>query len=475
MIASVLSRRQSGLTLIELMVAMVLGLLVAAGIVTVFSSTSSSNKAQTQLATLQEQGRFAIARIKLDLGQINSQYGGNTGGNASQSTSATGLPYLDGLRSPMVYAHSTTSALLTGALYDVSTNWGGLSGGTIAYPTEPTSGPYSMPSFLWLRGYDCTTTACTPVDPSVTTNATSGFAIPASGTAVGSRVIGSAVLTMRYLNTNNGWAIEPAGSSITGSTITPDPTVSNSLKTINLAPMSGEQPVSYIKTNDLIMLANYSSTEIFAVTGQGTATLTPSTANYSPPAAMVGMNAVKVFDLNRDFQTVTYYLKVVQLSNGTTTGALMRRVNGDDSANHGGSEDELVRGIERLDFKYGVLDSNGEIHFLTASQVDTATDAGGNAITCPPGESNPVTTGAIKGCLWRAVQSVEVDLLMDGQVPLYTLTADEEEYTYSFDTATTALAAPSSHAVKPSSDQGFPDQLLRREFTAMIALRNFNP
>ncbi|OOG40638.1 PilW family protein [Rhodanobacter sp. C05] len=474
--ASVSSSRQSGLTLIELMVAMVLGLLVAAGIVTVFASTSSSNKAQTQLATLQEEGRFAIARIKNDVGQVNSQYGGNTGGNASQSTTATGLPYLDGLRSPMVYAHSTTSALLTNALYDLSTSWGGTSGGTVAYPSEPTTGPYSMPSFLWLRGYDCSTTACTPVDPSNVTNTTSGFGIPAMGTAVGNRVVGSAVLTMRYMNPNAGWAIEPSGSSVTGSTITANPTVSNELKTINLAPITGEQPVSYIKANDLIMLANYSSSEIFAVTGQTSATLTPSTANYSVPAAMTGMNAVKVFDVNRDFQTVTYYLKVVQLSNGTNTGALMRRVNGGSSNTVTGesSEYELARGVERLDFKYGVLDNNGEIHFLTANQVDTATDASGNAISCPPGESNPAATGAIKGCLWRAVQSIEVDLLMDGQIPLFTLSANEEEYTYSFDSTTTALAAPSSHAVKPS-DQGFPDQLLRREFTAMIATRNFNP
>jgi type IV pilus assembly protein PilW len=122
-----------------------------------------------------------------------------------------------------------------------------------------------------------------------------------------------------------------------------------------------------------------------------------------------------------------------------------------------------------------VVNSAGETQFLTANQVDTATDASGNAITCPPGSANPVVTGAIQGCLWRAVQSVEVDLLMDGQVPLYTLSPDEERYTYSFDTTTTALAAPSAHAVKPSSDQGFPDQLLRREFTALIAVRNYNP
>jgi type II secretory pathway component PulJ len=51
--------RHKGITLVELMIAMVLGLLVAAGIITVLISTSNSNKAQMQLARLQEEGRFA--------------------------------------------------------------------------------------------------------------------------------------------------------------------------------------------------------------------------------------------------------------------------------------------------------------------------------------------------------------------------------------------------------------------------------
>lgn len=461
MTASIRSSRQRGFTLIELMVAMVLGLLVAAGIVTVFASTSSSNKAQTQLATLQEEGRFAIARIKTDLGSINSQYGANTGGNASQS--GAGLPFLDGLRSPSVYVKGST---LTAALSDVTTSWGGV------YPAEPVTGPYSMPSFLMLRGYDCTLTACTPVDPHDTLNS-----IPAMGKAVDKRVVGAAVLTVRYLDPARGWTIEPPGSSITGSTVTTNAD-ENTLQQISLAPIAAynEPPVSDIKSGDLIMLANYSNAQIFAVTGQGSNTLIPATSNFTVPTAMMGTNAVKVFDLNRDFQTVTYYLKVVDAGNGHTTGALVRRVNGGtaNAATRGGTEDELVRGIERLDFRYGVVNSAGETQFLTADQVDTATDASGNAIACPPGSTNPVATGAIKGCLWRTVQSVEVDLLMDGQAPLYTLSANEMHYAYSSDATIQTRAAPDAHAVKPS-DQGFPEQLLRREFTALIAVRNYNP
>jgi type IV pilus assembly protein PilW len=46
-------RRMAGLSLIEMMIALVMALIVAAGIITVFASTSSSNKVQQQIAALQ--------------------------------------------------------------------------------------------------------------------------------------------------------------------------------------------------------------------------------------------------------------------------------------------------------------------------------------------------------------------------------------------------------------------------------------
>jgi type IV pilus assembly protein PilW len=81
------------------------------------------------------------------------------------------------------------------------------------------------------------------------------------------------------------------------------------------------------------------------------------------------------------------------------------------------------------------------------------------------------------GCLWRAVQTIQVSLLMDGQTPLYTLSNAEMGYIYSLDGANggTTPAAPSVHPIQPDVDQGFPKQLIRREFTTLVALRNFNP
>jgi type IV pilus assembly protein PilW len=449
-----LSRAARGFTLIELMVAMVLGLLVAAGIVTVFASTSSSNKAQNQLAQLQEAGRFAVTRMGTDLRMANGQYCTNTGGVAKVGSGGSAL---DHIRAPKVYAKNLIGAAgaVSGAFGDVTTAWGSGS-----YPAAPTA-PYSMPSFLFMRGYDCTLTTCLPVDPHTTIST-----IPAMGTAINNRVKGTDVLTVRYVNPSAGWAIGGAGSSLATSSS------AATITSITLNPQTGEPPVSNATNGDLFMLADCSNAQIFPATASSTGVITPvanttdgfGTGTANLPTAQEPESVPKVFDVNRDFQTVTYYLKLVSVNNdgqAPFTGALMRRVNG--VTGRGGSEDELVRGVERLDFRYGVQDANGKISFLSAKDVDAST-------SCPPGELDALTT---TGCLWRGIVSIEVSLLMDGQTPLYTLTGNQLNYRYSAD-ANTGLLPPSGHAIKPS-DQGFPDQLLRREFSVLVPVRNYNP
>ena len=459
---------QHGVTLIELMVAMVLGLLVSAGIITVFSSTSSSSKAQTQLARLQEEGRFAITRLGSDLRMANGQYCNNSGGAAQLSASGV---VLDNMITPRVYAAALIGAAgaVSGALADVTTPFGAGS-----YPAAPTAttGAYPMPAFLFMRGYDCSLAACTPADPT-----TAG--LPPMGTTVGTRVKGADVITVRYVNSDSGWAIVPKGTT-PGSTVTT--TTSGGAETltgVTIVPLPGEPAISNFAGTDLAMLADCSGSQIFAPGSVAGGVLTlASGANLTatPPPVPNLQLAPRLFDVNRDFRTVTYYLRVVSVNNdgkAPFTGALIRRVNGGVKADGitpvqpGASEDELVRGVERLDFRYGVEDTAGSTSFLTASDVDSSTN------NCPPLESDALTPAV--GCLWRGVKSIEVSILMDGQVPLYTLTADNLKYAYSADTTTPGRLAPSGHAIKPSSDQGFPDQLLRREFTALVAVRNFNP
>ena len=446
MIARRTTRRPSGFSLIELMIAMVLGLLVAAGIVSIFMSTSSSNRVQTQLARLQEQGRYAITRISSDIASANGQYCNSSAGPANLGA---GGVYVDGLRAPTVYVPGTT---LTNAMSDVTTIWG-----SAGYPASPTATAYPLPSFLSMRGYDCPATgACTPMDPSASTT------IPAGSAAVGSRVVGTSVLTMRYVNPSAGWTLYPAGSA-TGSTLTTDG--SGAITQINLNPTGSEPTITNIHANDLMLVANCSAGQIFGVSGQGSATLVPLASNFSQISGQQGMAAPMLFDLNTDFQTVTYYLRVVDNNDGTKTGALMRRVNG---ASPG---DEIVRGIERLDFKYGVEYPDGTTQFLDAATVDASTVATTGCVPMLPAPLDP----ADRGCLWRAVKSIEVNLLMNGQVPLYTLTADEMQYTYQTDGITTPAAPGAAGRKVTPAQQGFVDPLLRREFTALISLRNFNP
>jgi type IV pilus assembly protein PilW len=445
------ARRQAGFSLIELMIAMVLGLLVSAGIITVFISTSSSNRMQTQLARLQEQGRYAISRITGDLTQANGQYCTNSGGNAHLGG---GGVYVDGARVPTVYAAGTK---LMSAMYDNTTTW------TSPYPAQPAS-PYSLPAFLSMRGYDCTTSACTPMDPK-----SADGVIPAQATGLGKRVPGTAVLTMRFINSAAGWTIYPAGSA-TGSTLAVSSSV-GALTSITLNPTSKEPAATAFGAGDLAMLADCSSAQIFAVTKSGNS-LVPAASSSSPGtgdnfATISGQQASaapKLFDLNTDFQTVTYFVQVALADDGVThTGALMRRLNGAATA------DEIVRGVERLDFKYGVQYPDGSTRFLDAATIDasTSTSTGCTATVLYPAD----TTN--RGCLWRAVKSIQVDLLMDGQMPLNTMSADEMQYTYLTDGKST-LSSPSSFSVTPAA-QGFVNPMMRREFITLVALRNYNP
>lgn len=81
-----LSRKQAfrmgaqGFSLIELMIALTIGLLLSGGIIFLFSSTSRVSSSQEAVARLQENGRYAMSMILDDLRMARGQYCSNTGG-----------------------------------------------------------------------------------------------------------------------------------------------------------------------------------------------------------------------------------------------------------------------------------------------------------------------------------------------------------------------------------------------------------
>ncbi|MGL4895620.1 MAG: PilW family protein [Shewanella sp.] len=65
-----LTVHQHGLSLVELMVAMVIGLFLTAGVFTMFSMSSSNVTTTSQFNQLQENGRIALAILERDLSQL---------------------------------------------------------------------------------------------------------------------------------------------------------------------------------------------------------------------------------------------------------------------------------------------------------------------------------------------------------------------------------------------------------------------
>lgn len=438
-------RRMFGVTLIELMIAMVLGLLVMAGIITVFVNTSRSNQVQSQMARLQEDGRFAIGQLTDSLRMTNAGFCSNSGGAAKAGTTA-GAVAMDGLRSPTVLVDSVDLA-------DNTTPYG-----ATGYPALP-SAVHAMPSFLYMRGYDCDATGtCTPMDPHDTVND-----IPASGTGVGDRVVGTDVLTLRYLDNSEGWSL---GSN---DTVTAD--ANFNVKSFTIVPEASEPAInsSTFTAGDVFLYGDCSTSYVFAGAAAGgnitVAAVSGMGPNYQSFTQTGNNVATKLFDFSKSFKTVTWYLRVVtdDSDTGHKTGALMRRVNGQ-------AAEEVVRGVERLDFRYGVQDVSGRIRFLTANEID----AGVSGVECPvqpptaPGGNNG------RGCLWRAVRSIEVSMLVDGQQAMNSLEPSALAYSYSVDSMSPKPPDDASHAVK-YSDQGFERGLMRREFNALVSVRNFNP
>lgn len=454
------AKTAAGFTLIELMVAMVLGILVAGGIISVFLSTSKSNHVQVQMARLQENGRFAISQITQSLRMANAGYCSNSGGPASLGAAfSPGSVYVDSLRSPTVVAANIS-------LPDNTTPFGATSA-TNTYPDLPTAASdgagYALPSFLYMRGYECDATSCTPVDPATATS------VPSAGTAVGNRVVGTDVLTLRYLESGAGWSI---GSDDTVST------TAFLVDKITVNAETGEMDPDEAAGHSLFLYGDCSQTTLFAST-PAAASSSGLTVTVGPLGTGAGKNLegfgasrdagtqTKLFDFQNAFNTVTWYLEVVAdgSASGQVTGALMRRVNG-------ASGQEVVRGVERLDFRYGVLDNDGETRYLTADQVDSRA---GGTINCPPQPPDTLAGGTNPpGCLWRAVQTIQISMLVDGQQALPSLGDTALAYSYSVDALTPAPPDDASHTVK-YSDQGFERGLLRREFNTAVSVRNFNP
>jgi len=297
--------------------------------------------------------------------------------------------------------------------------------------------------------------------------------ISASGTNAGNRVPWGDVLTIRYQR-GTGWPFTAAGSG-SGAVITLHPTF-----------VGGNQvddPVNFVN-GDRALITSCGGGTIFQTTAAGN-TLTPSsllsTAAFQPNGTQGSFDA-RVFNFDRDFITVTYYLQYKADPNPDQAGrlipVLMRKVNGS------ATPDEIVQGVERLDFRYGVQFRDGTFQYLTADEVDSNSDAPvapptlpTNCPPPPPQWDTSIYNNVEPNCLWRAVKSIQVNMLLDSVDNVYDLALADTTYRYTIDDANlqTPPDIPTDDMLYNGVSNGTKaGRMMRREFVMMVAARNSN-
>jgi type IV pilus assembly protein PilW len=451
-----------GFTLIELMVALTLGLLLSIGIVTLFGATSKTNKVQDSLARLQENGRYAMTRFNADLRMLGAQYC-NSKDSQGWIDNGVGGPQYPGT-GIYVNAAGVSNVTASRAFPD--------SGGTagLAPTGHPAGTVYPLSPVSFLRGYECAADgSCVPTVP----NPAGPDGIPAAGSNAGDRVPWGDVLTIRYQR-GTGWPFAAVGSGATA-VIHLNPTV-----------VGGNQiddPVNF-QVNDRALITSCGGGTVFQ-TSTGGSTLTPSgllsNAAFQPNGTQGSFDA-RVFNFDRDFITVTYYLQYKADPNPDQPNrlipVLMRKVNGS------ATPDEIVQGVERMDFTYGVQFRDGTFQYLTADQVDAQSDTPAAPPTlpvkCPPPPpqwDQSIYNNVEPNCLWRSVKSIQVNLLLDSVDNVYDLALADTTYRYTIDSAN--YQTPPSNPNDPMLYNGVSNgtqagRMMRREFISMVAARNSN-
>lgn len=422
----------AGFSLLEIMIALTLGLLLSIGIMTLFSGTSRTNKLQDGLARLQENGRFAVTRLEQDLRMFGGQYCSNTTGPSAPGAAVPMVP----VRAPMVYA--TDLQLPDSNINSIDAD---------GNPSQDSAtAPYALSPRWFVQGYACSASGCTPALP------TGAEAIPDMGLADGQRVPASDVLTIRYLR-GSGWTVPVNACSIASGADLADG------DTITISPQAGDDPISGL-TPGLALVSDCVSPSVLPIAAVSGNVLTIGGILGGAGGFLCKGNRtrdVRLFDFSSGFVTVSYYLAFRADDNpdARPNSSADRRLIPVLIRRENGTEQELVRGVDQLAFLYGVQDINGNTQFLSADDVDARTD-------CPP---PPPGLNVEPGCMWRSVRTVEAHLLVNTVDEIGPLDDASRTYHFKGEDYPEATSLPSGLST---------GNQMRREFVAYVTVRNRN-
>lgn len=420
-----------GFSLVELMLSLVLGLLVTSVMIATFNSSSKSARTQTALLRVLDNGRFASQYISDELRLVGTQYC-STFANKDLINNTAGV--------------TPRNAFTIGFAGAARPKW---------LPAD-TGGPLEVDPGVFVRGYKCGSSTCSPALPGNTADIN---VVPAIGTSAGNRAANTDVLTIRYMRSDG---VSLGSAAFGGPNGGPNGVYLSYLLAPSVTTYTGP-PLNFVVNSDIAMIADCNYAEVFIPAFAGNLMTHPGGAgfNYLSNFGSVSFNPKfdsRVFNFTKDFMSVTYYVGIRDDPDDAThkISSLMRITNG-------GAAEVVVDGVERFNLTFGAIDRNNAVRYLDASQVNALS---GDTV-CPPIN---VTSGVLAnyylpGCMWRGVSSVEVSMLMNSVVD-----SDEagEPFRYSPDgTAVQSLAAT---ATLPN---GLPaGRMKRREFRFLANLHS---
>lgn len=449
-----MKKRENGFTLVELMIAILIGSILLLGIATLFTNTTNNIRLQRGIAAIQENGRLVSEFLKDDISATGSLY------CASMSIE----PAIAGFTPRRPLRNHIAIGTTTGNdenLTSYTTTGSGLTGGTFyglpglldhPVPATPVAGDKRKAGFIAARfniqGHDCVGTLCTPLLTTLGAGRTETgqTAAPAvAGTAVGNRVPNSDVLTVRQLVGSGASIIGPAPSG-NGFTIAANSRVRTRLTNV---------PATR-HADRLVMISDCNKVMLY----RGAFDFGNNTLTVPFPLGVASefqnANNPRIFDMENQWLTVTYYLQFVADPNlpGRVIPALMRRENGRNP-------EELARGIERMDFRYSVVIGNSSLEensrWLTAAQVQSRN---GGTIPCPTADQSGFgvldsygSWDPTDSCLWTAVRAIEVGFSATSIDPL-AFSDDQINY-----------------AMENQQNVATNDRMLHREFRILIPLK----
>ncbi len=333
------ARKSSGFSLVELMVALALGLLLTVAMATVYLSSKTAFSRQQQLSSLQQSVRIAFEYLSSDARMV-----GHMG-------CYTGLPTV---------APEFNSALAAGS---VATNYAiGIDG--YEYK-NPTAGAFTLGS-----NAPADVTAASNWETNVSTNGITTIPVATIAGAGNGLTPGSDVLVIR---TVAGRPVRLAANANTGanqSAFTIETVAASTGKCGN----GTTDKVSGFCANSHGLIASCTRARVFQVNAI-TAGASPAPSTLTLSASMGGdpeytPEKAEVFPM----QTIAYYVK--RSASGTTT-SLYRRIFDGDNAN--GLEQELIEGVENLQVRYGIdttaPDADGVVDKYVEAKGATAADS----------------------------------------------------------------------------------------------------